>query len=101
MVNNLYLLFKQLREEFIQNDEKVWTNLTVSVENLRFTIEYFYDDISLSEYSNIERHVIWKYQYVQKDLSTYSKKERELIQKFIEKQKNEKKESSYYTEGVY
>ena len=101
LVNNLYLLFKQLREEFIQSDEKVWTNLTVSVENLRFTIEYFYDDISLSEYSNIERHVIWKHQYVQKDLSTYSKKERELIQKFIEKQKNEKKESSYYTEGVY
>lgn len=101
LVNNLYLSFKQLREEFIRNNEKVWTNLTVTIENLCFTIEYFYDDITLSEYSNLERHVIWKYQYVQKDLSTYPKKERELIQKYIEKGKDEKKESSFYTEGVY
>lgn len=96
LINELYVLFKQLREEFIKNNEKVWTNLTITIKNLCFTIEYFYDDITLSEYSNLERHIIWKYQYVQKDLSTYTKKERELIQKYIEK-----KERTFYQEGSY
>ena len=99
LINELYLEIKELREEAIYSSLKPWTNLTIAIEDYKFSIEYHYDDLSESEYSNIERHIIWRYKYIQQDLNTYSKKERQLIENYLSKNINEKVDT--YQEGVY
>ena len=43
MVNKLYDLIKQLRDEAMESGQKVWTNITITIENLNFSIEYGYE----------------------------------------------------------
>ena len=92
LVNKLYESVKQLREEVISSRQKAWTNITISIENLNFSIEYSYEDLSKSPYSNYERHIIWRYKYLQTDIHSYNKKERILIEKYLNEEKTEKKD---------
>lgn len=99
LINDLYLSIKQLREECILSNLKAWTNLTIAIEGFKFSVEYRYDDLAKSEYSNMERHIIWKYRYVQKDINTYTKKERLLLMNYMRKKEKVKVET--YSEGIY
>ena len=100
IINELYKLIKQLREEFIETAQVPWTNLTIKIENFKFFVEYYYDDLTMSPYSNYERHILWRYKYLKEDSNTYNKKEKELIQKYLQENKLvEKKET--YQEAIY
>lgn len=53
----------ELWTEFKNNELEPWTNLTFILEsNGEFNIDYDYTD--LSEANPIERHIIWKYKYL-------------------------------------
>ena len=43
LVNDLYQTIKLLQKEFEDAGEKPWTSLTVSIEDLKFKIEYDYE----------------------------------------------------------
>ena len=45
LVKLLYNKIKLLREEFAKENEKVWSNITISIKNNRFKIEYNYDEL--------------------------------------------------------
>ena len=47
LVENLYKKIKQLREEFKKNSivDDIWSNITISIHNLKFKVEYDYDDL--------------------------------------------------------
>ena len=45
LINNLYETIKLLQKEFEKAGEKPWTSLTISIENLKFKIEYSYEDL--------------------------------------------------------
>ena len=92
LVNKLYSYIKQLRDEVKESGQKVWTNITISIENLKFSIEYSYDDLSKSPYSNYERHIIWRYKYLQTDIHSYSRKERALLEEYLKGEPIEKKD---------
>ena len=62
LVNNLYGTIRQIREEFEKGNEKLWTSLTISVEDLKFKIEYDYEDLHML--TSDERHIIWQYKYL-------------------------------------
>ena len=64
LINELFECIKSLREEAISSDQKPWTNITISIEDLKFSIEYNYDDLAQSPYSSYERHIIWRYKYL-------------------------------------
>jgi hypothetical protein len=42
LVDELYETIKQLRVEFENSGEKIWNSITISIENLKFQIEYDY-----------------------------------------------------------
>jgi uncharacterized protein (TIGR01741 family) len=55
--------FRELWQEFINNEQEPWTNITFILEsNGKFKIDYDYTD--LSEASPREQHIIWKYKYL-------------------------------------
>lgn len=85
-INKLYEYIKALREEMVTSGQKAWSNITLSIEDLKFSIEYCYDDLTTSPFSNYERHIIWRYKYLQTDIHSYSKKERDLINRYLKKE---------------
>ena len=83
LINQLYDTIKKLRQEIKDSGQKTWTNITISIEDYQFSIEYHYDDLNQSPYSSYERHIIWRYRYLQTDIQSYNRKERELIHRFL------------------
>lgn len=102
LINDLYQSFLELRLQFTLSNQDVWTNLTMKIENLNFTVEYDYQDLTLSEYSNYERHIIWRYKYIQKDINTYGKKEKALLMRYLANQDNQDDNTSdTHTQRIY
>ncbi|WP_329767500.1 antitoxin YezG family protein [Bacillus nitratireducens] len=58
----LFDKFEELREEFRKNEQELWTNLTLTIENSgKFKIEYNYEDILSFEIGSMDRQIIWMY----------------------------------------
>lgn len=102
LITDVYSLIKNLRECFIKTKKKAWSNISISIENYQFKVEYDYEDLKKSPYGSYERHVIWRYQYLDEDIETLSRKDRKIVesyQNYIKLNKPLKKEM--YIEGVY
>nr|MDH3076291.1 DUF600 family protein [Bacillus velezensis] len=58
-------LFDELRDEFKKQSSDIWTNLTLNLDrNGEFSIDYDYEDILASKYTDTERQVIWEYKHL-------------------------------------
>ncbi|BET16686.1 TIGR01741 family protein [Bacillus velezensis] len=56
-------LFEELKEEFKLDNQDIWTNLTLILENTgKFSIDYNYDDVLSSQLDDLQRRDVWKYQ---------------------------------------
>ncbi|MDR9798430.1 DUF600 family protein [Aeribacillus pallidus] len=61
--NDLYNCFSKLREEFIEQDQEPWTNLTFILDNTgKMKINYGYEDIS--HLSPVEKQEKWEAEYL-------------------------------------
>ena len=80
MITNVYNQIKQLRECYIKNGKKAWSNITISIEHMRFKIEFDYSNILDSEYSSYERQLIWRYVYLKEDIDSYKRKDKKVIE---------------------
>ncbi|MEC1441948.1 immunity protein YezG family protein [Bacillus subtilis] len=59
---DLQELFKQLHNEFKENNPEAWTNLTLNLEsNGTFSIDYDYEDGIESSLDEYQRQMIWEY----------------------------------------
>ena len=92
---------KKLKEEFVRVNKKNWTNITISIQNYRFMVEYDYEDLKTCEFNSYERHIIWRYIHLKTGLNTYNKKERKIINSYLEKCKYNGKVIDRYIEGIY
>lgn len=75
-----------------------WTNLTISIVNCLFTIEYNYSDLTHSMYTDEQRHIYWEYRYLKRPLASMSKEDQALVDKYIAEHSSK---TSVYTEGIY
>ena len=101
LTNKLYDTIKDLRREFEKEGLKLWSNLTISIENLKFNIEYDYEDLNMSKYTNEERHIIWNYKYLDFPIERLSKKDRKMLENYLIEEKLLNKEVGTYSEGMY
>lgn len=59
---DLQELFKQLHNEFKENNPEAWTNLTLKLESTgTFSIDYDYEDVIESDLDEYERQIIWEF----------------------------------------
>lgn len=101
LVEILYNEIKMLREEFRKSETgKLWTNITISIQDMKFKVEYRYEDLLNDIFDSYERHVIWRYKYLGIGIEQVGKKEKEILEKYFSmpKQLEEKEE---YSMGVY
>lgn len=88
-LNNLDSIFRELWEEFKENKQRPWTNLTFEFHSTgKFDIEFDYTILEEENtYNHYERLIIWKY----KNLGIFPNEEREsdvkLIREYINTQK--------------
>lgn len=99
--DNLYNKIKELRKLFINQQEEVWTNITILIENYKFKVIYGYDNLQNMEYNNYERHIIWRYEYLNIPIETCSKPEKEIIKRYLEKSKKINNKVKIYEESIY
>ncbi len=100
LVELLYDKIKDLRREFKKIEEKTWSNLTITIKNMKFLIEYDYEDLQNSEFDSYQRHIIWRSKYLNMGLEKVSKDEREILKRYYTGEKNLIRTESY-EEGIY
>lgn len=101
LVEILYNEIKMLREEFKKSEtRKLWTNITISIQDMKFKVEYRYDDLLNDIFDSYERHVIWRYKYLGIGVEQVGKKEKDILEKYFSMPMQlDKKEE--YSMGVY
>jgi len=102
MYTDLYDVIKKLRQVWFQKTQKKWTNITISIENFQFKVEYDYQNLKMSQFDSYERHVIWRYLYLKLDLELFDKKEKQIIKKYMNFMVNHTlPKRDLYMEGIY
>ncbi len=101
LVQILYNRIKELREEFRKSESgEMWTNITMIIENSKFKVEYHYEDLKNNEFSSYERHVIWRYKYLNIGPEQVSKEEKEILKRYMLGAKTLDRKETYET-GIY
>lgn len=100
LVEILFKNIKELREEFKSSNQKVWSNLTIVIKKSKFRVEYNYDNLENSLYNNYEKHIIWRYKYLNQGIECCNKEERSILQRYLNGPKQINTDE-VYEEGVY
>ena len=94
---NLKKLYKYIKELNCYGFPR-WTNLTISIKENTFTVEFRYNDILNSTYSDEQRRIIWCYKYLHIPLESLSLTDRALVETYNEKTEIK---PTVYTEPLY
>ena len=101
LVEKLYDNIKLLREEFKRTTPgKMWSNLTISITNMKFRAEYSYEDLVNNAFNSYERHVIWRYKYLGIGPEQVSKKDKDILYRYFNGARN-LAEVEEYNAGIY
>lgn len=101
LVQILYNKIKELRQEFKKTEgEKIWSNLTLSIQSLKFKVEYDYTDLNHSDFSSYERHVIWRYEVLGINEEQMSRDDREILKRYLLGAKTLARKE-HYDSGIY
>ena len=101
LTKELYELIKEVRHESIKYDKISWTNVTISIENVEFQVQYNCDDLIQSVYDDKDRRAIWQYKYLRYPIEKFSKKERETIERYLNEEKQGLHINKIYEETFY
>ncbi len=96
-VEELYNCIKDLKQDFADTDQELWTSVTISIKNYKFKVEYNYDNLPTSEEENNARHVIWRYKYLK--IGGEKKAEQKILDDYFSHRKRVKRET--YETGLY
>lgn len=101
LVQLLYTKIKELRKEFRKSERnEIWTNITMSIQNLKFKVEYDYTDLNQNDFSSYERHVIWRYEILGIGEEQVSKEDKEILKRYLLGAKTLARKE-HYDSGIY
>lgn len=101
LVQILYDKIKELRQEFKKTEgEEIWSNLTLSIQSLKFKVEYDYTDLNHSDFSSYERHMIWRYEVLGISEEQMSREDREILKRYWLGAKTLTRKE-HYDSGIY
>jgi hypothetical protein len=97
VVEQLYNCIKELKQDFIDTEQDLWTSITISIANFKFKVEFSYDNLPINEQESQERHVIWRYKYLK--IGGEKKEERRILDNYFSNKRKTRKE--IYETGLY
>jgi len=83
LIANLYNIIKLLRDNYTAHRKKAWSTIDIYCTNNEFVVKYGFEDLTVSEYSPEERHIIWRYENLNVDLDSLNRKERKVLEYYI------------------
>ena len=90
-----------MREEFGRSETKeLWSNITISINNLKFKVEYNYDDLLNNDFNSYERYIIWRVKYLGIIPEQCTKEEKDIIRRYASQSKQLLRQE-YYESGIY
>ena len=92
---------KKLRKEYIAINGALWTNIVISIADYTFKVEYGFENLATSPYSNYDRHLVFRYKYLKTGLNSYSKREKQMVLDYIDKEENSNRKVDVYEESLY
>ena len=101
LVKDLYGCIEKLRLEFEKNSHKLWTNITISIKDFRFRIEYNYEPLNNNDFTNYDRHIIWRFKYLGIDIDRMKKEEKAIVEKYLIYKDTNNDKSEIYDELIY
>lgn len=101
LVDKLYLEIKKLQKVCVELGEEKWKGIVISIADFKFTVEYFYNDLGSLRFSSYEKHLIFRYIYLDYPLSSFNKSERDVIITYLHEIKQNKPKTKIYSEVMY
>lgn len=81
----LQTIFDELRQIFINNDQKPWTNLTLLLKHPgKLKIYYNYEDVINSKISPTKKQMIFEYQHL--GLLPKNEEDRQFVENYVKSQ---------------
>ena len=99
LVDKLYSTIKRLQKVCVELGEEKWQSVIISIANFKFDVKYYYEDIL--KYTSYERHLIFRYIYLNYPISSFNRNEREVIFRYMEEIKKNKPREKVYSEVMY
>ena len=101
LVKTLYDKIKQLREEFKKSESgTIWSNITITIQNTKFKVDYNYEDLNNHHFDSYERHIIWRYNNLGINVEQLNKKDKEILERYLLGEKVVRRRERY-EEGIY
>lgn len=101
LVQLLYAKIKELRKEFRKSERnEIWSNITITIQSLKFKVEYDYTDLVHSDFSSYERHVIWRYEILGIGEEQVSREDKEILRRYQLGSKTLARKE-HYDAGIY
>lgn len=101
LADKLYATIKKLRNTCIKLGEEKWYSIVISIANFKFDVEYNYEDLNDSKFNSYERHIIFRYKYLDFPYTSYTQKEKRVIQEYLQECRYNKEKTKIYTEAMY
>ena len=96
LVELLYDKIKELRNEFKKIDVgRTWSNLTIIIKNMKFLVEYNYEDLQNTQFDSFQRHIIWRSKYLDIKQEKASKGERQILERYYNTPKENVRVENY------
>lgn len=101
LAKQLYDSIKKLKSFYVSKDRKTWSNLTITIFETKYRIEFNYDDLEKSLFNSIDRHIIWRYKYLELPIESFNKEERAIIDKYFNSDEYREGTNYVYEENIY
>ena len=101
LADKLYATIKKLRNTHIKLGRKKWYSIVISIADFKFNVEYNYEDLNDSRFNSYERHIIFRYKYLDFPYSSYTKKEKRVVEEYLQEYRYNKEMTKIYTEPMY
>ena len=101
LVDKLYSQIKKLQKVCLEFGEEKWQSIVISIADFKFNVEYFYEDLNNSRFSSYEKHLIFRYIYLDYPITSFNKRERDIINTYLNEVRNNKPRKKVYSETMY
>lgn len=98
LVDNLYAQIRKLQQTCVELGEEKWNSIIISIADFKFNVEYNYENLGFSSY---EKHLIFRYKYLEYSLDSFNKNERDIINQYLYYTKYHKVRVKKYSEPMY
>lgn len=97
----LYESIKKLKDFYKSKDRKKWSNLTITISGVKYKVEFNYDNLINTQFNSMDRHIIWRYKYLELPRESFSKEEKMILNRYFNSAEYFNTETTVYEENVY